>query len=190
MTDDAPRLLYLALLLGILVVFALPAIRRAGFGRAAKGAGAWALIFVGVTLAAGLFMDIRGEFPAQSQAGALVEVPRGPDGHYRVTLELDGTPVRFIVDTGASDMVLSHEDAARVGVDLDEVIYTGRAMTANGEVRTGRIRLDEVRLGDIVDEGVRASVTEGRMPGSLLGMSYLDRFARISIEGGRLVLER
>ncbi len=190
MSAEIPRLLYLILLLGVLLIFALPMIRRLGSGAAAKGAGAWVLIFVAVTLGVGLFMDIRGEHPAQTHAGAMIEVPRAQDGHYHLVLELDATPVRFIVDTGATDMVLSREDAARVGVDLDEVIYTGRAMTANGPVRTGRVALEEVRLGDVVDRGVRASVTDGEMPGSLLGMAYLERFARISIEDGRLILER
>ena len=190
MPDQAGSLAYLLLLLVLLAVFALPALRRGGLGRIARGAGAWALIFVGVTLAVGLFLDIRTEMPTQRQAGAVVEVPRGPDGHYHLTLGIDGTPVRFIVDTGATDMVLAHEDAERVGIDLGEVIYTGQAMTANGLVRTGRVLVDEVRLGEIVDRGVHASVTEGEMPGSLLGMSYLDRFGRISIEDGLLMLER
>ena len=190
MPDLAPNLAYVVLLLVGVSVFALPAIRRMGGGAAGRIAGAWLLIFLGATLAAGLFLDIRSELPSQRAAGAMVEVPRGPDGHYHLVLELDGTPVRFIVDTGASDIVLSHEDAERVGIDLGEVIYTGRAMTANGLVRTGRVTLDEVRLGNVVDRDVRAAVTEGEMPGSLLGMSYLDRFARLSIEGGRLILER
>lgn len=190
MPDQAGNLAYLILLLLVVGAFCLPAMRRMGMGAAAKGVGAWVLIFVGVTLAAGLFLDIQRELPAQRQVGAAIEVARAADGHYHLTLELDGTPVRFIVDTGATDMVLSREDAVRVGVDLDEVIYTGRAMTANGMVRTGRVVLEEVRLGDIADRDVRASVTDGEMPGSLLGMSYLDRFARLSIEDGLLVLER
>ena len=190
MPDQAGYVAYLVLLLLGVSVFALPAIRRGGLGRIAKGAGAWALIFVGVTFAVGLFLDMRTEIPSQRHAGALVEVPRAPDGHYHLTVELDGTPVRFLVDTGASLMVLTREDAARAGIDPDELIYTGRAMTANGEVRIAPARVGEVRLGEIVDRDVRVSVSGGEMPASLLGMSYLDRFGRISIEDGRLILER
>lgn len=190
MSDQAGSIAYLVLLLLGVSVFALPAIRRGGLGRMAKGAGAWALIFVGVTFAVGLFLDMRTQMPAQSQAGALVEVPRAADGHYHLMLELDGTPVRFLVDTGASQMVLTREDAARAGIDPDELIYTGRALTANGEVRIAPARVGEVRLGGIVDRDVRVSVNDGEMPGSLLGMSYLDRFGRISIEDGHLILER
>jgi aspartyl protease family protein len=190
MPDQAGSLVYLVLLLLGVSVFALPAIRRGGLGKMAKGAGAWALIFVGVTFAVGILLDMQGEMPSQSQAGALVEVPRAADGHYHLMLELDGTPVRFLVDTGASAMVLTREDAARAGIDPGELIYTSRAMTANGEVRIAPARVGEVRLGDIVDRDVRVSVSGGEMPGSLLGMSYLDRFGRISIEDGRLILER
>ena len=190
MSAEIPRLIYLVLLLCLLAAFALPAIRRGGLGPMMKGAGSWALIFVGVIFAVGLFLDMRTEMPSQSHAGALVEVPRAPDGHYHLTLALDGTPVRFIVDTGASQVVLTREDAARVGIDPDALIYTGRALTANGEVRTAPARIEEVRLGEIVDRNVRVSVNDGRMPGSLLGMDYLDRFGRISIEDGRLMLER
>ena len=187
--DDWGRVAFFVLLLAGFTVFALPQ-GRAALRRALGQAAAWALIFTAVALGVGLFQDIRSQMPVQSQVGGVIEVPRGPDGHYHLTLGLNGTPVRFVVDTGASDMVLSRADAARAGVDLDEVVYTGLAQTANGTVRVAGVRLKEVRLGDLVDRNVRASVTDGEMEGSLLGMSYLERFARISIERGRLVLER
>jgi aspartyl protease family protein len=103
---------------------------------------------------------------------------------------VNGTPVDFVVDTGATDMVLSREDAARIGLDPGDLAYTGIASTANGQVRTARVRLDEVSLGGITDRGVTASVNAGEMSGSLLGMSYLHRFERIEIANGRLILER
>ena len=186
-TDALGYAAFLVILLAGLVLTALP---RSNFGRVVKQAGSWALIFVGVTVGAGIWQDIRDEIPAQSYAGSVVSVPQGPGGHYFLTLELDGTPVEFMVDTGATDIVLSHEDAGRVGIDANRILYSGIAETANGTVRTGTVRLDEVRLGPIADRDVRVSVTEGQMPSSLLGMSYLDRFGSIQIEGGRLTLTR
>ena len=185
--DTIGYVAFLGILLAGLVLTALP---RRSLGCSARHAGSWVLIFVAVTAAFGMLQDIRTELPAQSYAGSVVSVPQGPGGHYFLTLQLDGVPVEFMVDTGATDIVLSHEDAERVGIDAGSIFYTGLAQTANGTVRTGTVRIDEVRLGPIADHGVRVAVTEGEMPSSLLGMSYLDRFGRIQIEGGSLTLTR
>ena len=188
--DHIARLLYLVLLGSVVAGYFLVA-NRDRLGQMAQHAAVWGLIFVGVVAAAGLWSDIRDDVaPRQSFLEGRVEVPRGPTGHYDVTLQVNGEPVRFVVDTGATDVVLSRDDAERVGVDLDGLIYTGRAETANGSVRVAGVTLDEVRLGDIVDRDLRAAVTDGELFASLLGMRYLERFRLVSIEDGRLVLER
>ena len=122
--------------------------------------------------------------------GTVIEVPRAPDGHYYLIMEINEVPVRFVVDTGASDMVLAEQDAIRAGVDMDRLIFSGRALTANGMVETAPVRLDQVALEGVVDTGVRAVVNAGQMEESLLGMAYLDRFDRIAIADGQLVLTR
>jgi aspartyl protease family protein len=191
-TLDAGHLVYLSIL-GIAVVGWFIAENRYSLGRTLRVALAWAFIFLGVVAAYGLWGDIRDDVaPRQAvfTEDARVEVPRAFDGHYYLTLHLDGVPVEFVVDTGASDMVLSRTDAARIGLDPDGLAYTGIAGTANGEVRTARIKLEEVSLGGIVDRNISASVNQGRMDMSLLGMSYLQRFERLEIANGRLVLER
>lgn len=96
----------------------------------------------------------------------------------------------FVIDTGATEMVLSLEDARRVGLDTAALAYVGQARTANGVVPIAQVVLDEVALGGISDTNVRASVNGGQMDGSLLGMGYLERFSKIEIEGDRLVLTR
>ena len=107
-----------------------------------------------------------------------------------MTLEVNGTPLRFIVDTGASDIVLSAEDAARAGLDTDRLAFVGVARTANGTVSTARVWLDEVRLGEMVDSSVPALVNGGEMSGSLLGMAYLNRFSEVRFGGGTVTLVR
>jgi aspartyl protease family protein len=189
---DTGHLVYLAIL-GIAVVGWFIAENRASLGQTVRTALAWAFIFLGVVAGYGLWGDIRDDVaPRQTvfTEDARVEVPRAFDGHYYLTLEVNGTPVDFVVDTGATDMVLSREDAARIGLAPDDLAYTGVASTANGEVRTARVRLEEVSLGGITDRNVSASVNAGEMSGSLLGMSYLHRFERIEIANGRLILER
>jgi aspartyl protease family protein len=186
------HLVYLAIL-GIAVVGWFIAENRASLGQTVRTALAWAFIFLGVVAGYGLWGDIRDDVaPRQTvfTENARVEVPRAFDGHYYLTLDVNGTPVDFVVDTGATDMVLSREDAGRIGLNPEDLAYTGIASTANGEVRTARVRLDEVSLGGITDRNISASVNAGEMSGSLLGMSYLHRFERIEISNGRLILER
>ena len=103
---------------------------------------------------------------------------------------INNVPVDFLVDTGASQVVLTIDDAARVGLDPDSLAYIGTAFTANGEVATAPVRLDRVELGDMVDTRVRASVNSGQMESSLLGMSYLSRFESIEIRRDVLILNR
>ncbi len=189
---DPARLIYLALL-GVAVVGWLVVHNRQSLGRTLQQAIAWGLIFLGVIAGFGIWDDIRRTvLPAQAVVTGVgqVEVPRAPDGHYYLTLQVNDMPVVFMVDTGASQMVLSRNDARSVGLKLDELAFTGRAMTANGEVRTAPVRLDRVELGDVVDSNVRAWVNQGEMRQSLLGMSYLQRWSRIEITGRALILTR
>lgn len=184
-------LLYLVLLLVAVGGWAAVA-HRGALGAMARNGAAWVLIFLGVVVAYGIFSELQRDTPRQAvfTEEGRVEVPRSFDGHYYLTLRLDGTPVRFVVDTGATDIVLTREDAERVGIDTDRLVYTGRAGTANGMVRTARARVDELALGAITDRNVPVWITTGEMSTSLLGMAYLGRFDRLSIEDNRLVLER
>lgn len=189
---DIGRLIYLGLLGSVLVVYLILA-NRNSLGTLARGAVLWGLIFIGVVAAYGLWETVRDEVAPQQvlrTGDGRVEVPRSRDGHYYITLDINGAELRFMVDTGATDMVLTMADAAAVGIDPDTLRFTGIARTANGTVRTARVRLDAVRLGDFVDHGVTAWVNEGALDTSLLGMAYLDRFARIEIARDRLILTR
>lgn len=190
-SSDIGQLTYLVIL-GVAVIGWFIAQNRNSLGKTAQQAMVWGLIFVGVIAGVGLWSDLRDDIlPRQSVlAEGIIEVPRGPDGHYHLTVQVNGQPVRFVVDTGASQVVLSQPDARKVGLNPDLLAYTNFAQTANGRVATAPVRLDEVSLGGITDRGIRASVNGGEMDTSLLGMSYLNRYDRISIEDGKLVLER
>jgi len=144
-------------------------------------------------VAVGLWPQLRNTVvPQQSMVtgSGEVSIPRAFDGHYYLTLEINGAPIRFVVDTGATDMVLTPQDATAAGLDTAQLRYTGRAMTANGMVQTAPVRLDLVEVGPISDRYVPAVVNGSPMQESLLGMSYLDRFDRIEITGGQMVLTR
>lgn len=152
----------------------------------------WGLIFLGFIGVANNWDSISRDFTPQQAtfSDERIEIPKGRDNHFRLTLKINDVPIDFLVDTGATDVVLTQADAARVGLNPDDLPYIGTARTANGEVATAPVRLDTVQLGDIIDTRVRASVNSGQMDGSLLGMSYLSRFESIEITRDTLILKR
>ncbi len=189
--DDLARAAYLGLLLVAVGGYFLVE-NRARLGQMARFAALWGLIFVGAIAAIGLWDDIAGDVnPKQASfAGGRVDVPVAPDGHFYLILSLDGTDVRFMIDTGASDMVLTERDAQRIGINTETLAYFGRAQTANGTVATAPVRIGTVKLGEILDTDIPAQVNGGDLDISLLGMSYLRRFEKLEIAGKTLSLVR
>ncbi|UOA14911.1 MULTISPECIES: retropepsin-like aspartic protease family protein [Sulfitobacter] len=189
---DTAHLIYLIVLLTMLAGWFFLQ-NRPSMNKTLQQAAVWGLIFVGAAAGVGLWQDITRDTARQqlsiSEAGEII-LPRGRDGHYYLTAEVNGAPVRFVVDTGASDIVLSKADAGRIGIDPEELNYLGRAATANGETRTAFVKLDEIVVGNAVDHNVSAVVNEGAMSQSLLGMGYLQRWGWIEISGGELRLSR
>lgn len=190
--DNIGSLIYLGLLLAVVAGYFFVQ-NRHQLGKIGQQAAIWVLIFIGAVAAFGLWEDIRSTVPdtqaSFTETGQII-VPRGRDGHYYLTLKLNDVPVRFIVDTGATDMVLSLEDADRVGLNPGEMRFLNQANTANGTVQTELVRLDTVSIGPITDRAVIARVSQGEMPGSLLGMTYLSRFPSVRIEDGQMILAR
>lgn len=191
MGEEFGRFAYLVLLLVAVGGFLLVEL-RARPGQALRQAAAWGLIFLGVIALAGLWDDIRGTITPRERIleGGRIEVPMGGDGHFHLTAEVNGTPLRFIVDTGATSIALGPRDARRAGIDPEALGYVGQARTANGLVETAPVMLDSVSIGDIRDSRVPAVVLRADLDQSLMGMSYLSRFARVSIENDKLILER
>ncbi|WP_291991812.1 TIGR02281 family clan AA aspartic protease [Candidatus Accumulibacter sp. ACC003] len=95
-------------------------------------------------------------------------------GHFLTTGNINGTSVRFLVDTGATMISLGASDARRAGIDASKG-QPAMATTANGQTRVSRVKLDTVRVGEIVQHGVDALVHQQDMPVVLLGMSFLNR---------------
>lgn len=188
--DNIASLLYLSLLGAVIAGYFLMS-HRHEMGKMAQQAVIWGLIIVGLVAAYGLWDEMQVKLPA---SGAVIEesgeiiLPRASDGHFYMTLDVNDAPIRFLVDTGATHMVLSTQDAQKAGIDTQTLPFFGKAQTANGTVSTAMVRLDRVAYGPMLDQGVRAKVSAGEMPGSLLGMSYLNRFENISISGNKMKL--
>ena len=184
---------YLALLL-VALGGAYLASHRQSVGKSLQMALVWGMIFLGCMAVYGLWGDIsrdygRNSLPITQQDGAIA-LPRAPDGYYYVTAEVNGAAIDFLVDTGASDIVLSRADAARIGFDLEKLAFLGSARTANGVVPIAYSRLKAIQLGPYLDQGLSVAINGGEMEKSLLGMSYLGLFGRIEIAQDQLILRR
>ncbi len=190
--NDFSRLIYLSVLV-VAILGSVLISRRGAYGKMFRQAGVWLLIFMGLVAIVASWQDIRqsGQTMSfqQSEDSAII-IPKEIDGHFHLTVTINDRPIEFLVDTGASDIVLTRKDAARVGFDPNRLDYWGMANTANGTVRLATIRLETVRLGEFIDKNIRASVNKAPMEKSLLGMRYLSKFRAIEISDDQMILKR
>ena len=124
-----------------------------------------------------------------SGAGKAVRVKRGWSGHFIAHTLISGVGIDMIVDTGASTVVLRHEDAKLLGVDMKALRYTVPVQTANGSSFAARVRLGDIFVGNVGLRDVEALVAkQGSLHQSLLGMSFLSRLRSYEFSGDYLVL--
>ncbi|NML44718.1 TIGR02281 family clan AA aspartic protease [Ramlibacter sp. G-1-2-2] len=134
-----------------------------------------------------------GDAPAsmgstESPRGNRIVLPVGSGGHFFASGSINGKPVEFLVDTGATSVAMSVGDAQRLGLDYQ----SGRPIgvnTANGVVPAWLLRLGSVRIGDVEVYDVDAVVSPASMPYVLLGNSFLNRF-QMTRQNDQMVLER
>jgi aspartyl protease family protein len=120
-----------------------------------------------------------------------VEVPRDAFGHFSVEGRIDGRALQFTVDTGASVIALTADDAAQLGIHPGTGDYTMVMRTANGIVRAAPTTLDTVEIGDIMVHDVGAVVMpQGALSENLLGMSFLSKLSHFDYSNGKMVLEQ
>ena len=129
-------------------------------------------------------MPQRGVAAAPSEARFVAN----RNGDFVVEALVQGVTVVFIIDTGASDVVLSPDDAKRVGLKLDRLDYTQRYQTANGVIFGAPVRIEWISVGGINLYDVRASVPDSELRHSLLGMSFLNRIGGFEVRDGVLTL--
>jgi aspartyl protease family protein len=174
------------------------AFARANPKSALRNAAIWVAIFLGLV---GIYaFKNDAAFVGQRILGALtptqgtahddgtVSFPAGPDGHFRIQAVVNGGRVTFMVDTGATDIVLAPSDARRIGIDPAMLEFDQLAETANGAVRGAAIRLDSLIVGPIDMGQLPATVNGADMSESLLGMEFLNRLAGWRVENGVLTL--
>jgi len=126
-----------------------------------------------------------------SRASDSVIVPRDARGHFRTQGRIDGRRLDFLIDTGASVIALTAEDAASLGLHPGDSEYRVMLKTANGVVRAAPTTLGMVEIGGIIVRDVVAVVMpDGALSENLLGMSFLTRLRHFEYSEGKMVLER
>lgn len=124
----------------------------------------------------------------QTQPGGEMTVQRSQDGHFHIIAQVNGAVVDFMVDTGASAIVLSPDDARRAGINVDSLRYDLRFQTANGIGGGARVVLRRLSVGTIELENMPAVVNQAPMDGSLLGMRFLEELTAYHVSGNTLTL--
>jgi len=109
-------------------------------------------------------------------------------GNFYIMGQANGVRVRFLIDTGASDTVLSPADALSLGIDVRALDFSKVYSTANGLGRGASYTLDELSVGPVAISPMPVSINEAEMGTSLLGMTFLRRFRSFEIQGRRLIL--
>lgn len=198
--DDPEKRMRLIYRVGWLALVGATVVGYARFNPkgALRNAAIWVAIFL---VLVGLYaFKNDAAFIGQRMLGALsptqgtahddgsVTFPAGPDGHYRIQALVNGGRVTFMLDTGATDIVLAPNDARRIGIDPATLEYDQFAETANGTVRGAAIRLDSLSVGPIAMSQIPAAVNGADMSESLLGMEFLNRLHGWRVENGELTL--
>lgn len=121
--------------------------------------------------------------------GRSVAVARTSGGDFAINAQINGARIAMVLDTGASSVVLTRDDARAAGLPLEVLEYTVNIDTANGRTRAAPVTLDRVAVGSLVERSIDALVAQpGQLKTSLLGMSFLNRLQSWEVRGDRLVL--
>ena len=186
--------------LGLVAVVSAGLLRR---GRVSLGQSArYVVIWLGVLVALAVGYSYRGELGALAlrvrsdfapgyaavAAPHQMVVSQDDQGQFVVIGQVDGQTVRFVVDTGASDIVLSPADARRLGVDVDRLAYPAVNETANGLGRSAPFRARSLVIGDLRLSDVAMSINAKPMTASLLGMAFLRRLQSFQVKDQRLYM--
>lgn len=120
---------------------------------------------------------------------ATVSLDKADNGHFEARILVNGTPIRALVDTGATSTVLTAQDARAAGFDPDKLNFTIPVSTANGMARAAAVRTDELAIGGIVRKNMSVMVAApGALGQSLLGMNFIGSLSGFDVRGDRMIL--
>jgi aspartyl protease family protein len=176
---------------------------RRDLGQAARQLGLWALILLGLVTAY-VYRDDAQQVASRVTAGLIpgrasttvddkgfntVVLYKSLGGHFLADTMVDGSPVPMMVDTGATMIALSFEDAERAGLHPQTLDFSSTVMTANGPARSATVTIPQLSVGGITRTNLKAGVAErGKLDRSLLGMNFLGTLSAVSFSGDELRL--
>lgn len=136
-----------------------------------------------------LTLPERATQPAQVQtSSSALSLRKSPDGQFWAEGQANNGHVKFLVDTGASVVALTADDARKAGLDLSRLKYDRPVNTANGQIMAAYVRLDKVSIGSLTIRNVDAMVIPEGLHVSLLGMSYLGRLQKVEATPDMMIL--
>lgn len=128
--------------------------------------------------------------PRQASFDNAAIIDREPDGHYWTRADVDGTAVKFMVDTGASTVAITFRDAQRIGLNPEELDFKWEIRTAGGIVHGAAVTLDKIRIGRVEVDNVEAMVLRDGLEQSLLGMTFLGELYSYEFRKSQLVIRQ
>lgn len=177
--------------------------RNEGFGRIIQQISIWLLIILGLMAVYVFRFDLQdlgsrftgGVIPgspishSSASGQQSVTLIRSDSGHFEATAGVNGASVRFLVDTGATAIVMAYRDAQMAGIDVNSLNFSIRTRTANGTGRAARATINTFYLGGIERNNLSVMVAEkGRLDRSLLGQQFLESLSSYEKRGDRLTL--
>ena len=199
MSEGEGQALNFIYLVGVLVLVASAfTVRRIPMRQGLKMALAWLLIFAAVFAVIALKDDFLalGKRLAGAATGSdrmvaegeVLRIRMAEDGHFWADAEVNGKPVQFLVDSGATMTGLSAVTARRVGVAVDENAPPRLVNTANGTIPVLRGKADTIAIGGIEREDLTVYVAEAFGDTEVLGMNFLSSLSGWQVEGQWLIL--
>lgn len=191
---------FLYLLLVLLSLFGSLSLRRGiGFKKVIKYFAIWsafALFVMSLYSYRYEFSDFKNRLLGELNPSAAridnssgqIVIHLSRDGHFYINLEVNEVSMRFMIDTGASDVVLNLDEAKRIGIDTKKLVFNKPYQTANGTSWGAYVKLKRVKIGNLEFSDVSASVNGSQMGTSLLGMSFLRQFKKYEFYQDKLIL--
>ena len=180
--DDTGNLIYLAILCAILI-FSFFSWKNS-LRKFIKFGLIWFIIFIFFIVVALVWENYRSEKSSLNIFDKDLErltLKTASDGHFYITLGINSTPINFLIDTGATAMILSKKDGEKLGFNVDKLNFSQLAQTANGEILISPVVFDKVSLGFKNFSNVKAFISQTDMEKSLLGMSFLSRLKKLEL---------